>query len=185
MKDANVFIADPGNTRAILAVSALARAMKEENKVAIVRCVWRHGQGNVIVGVLTPNVSDKDNIVGFTTHIYWVLLNLLIFSIFAPHSFDGFCSILILHVIAWQPDSFNFNVLPFVEDVREFQFPSFNNFPASWQPNEQQQEAADDLVKLLDLAPSGKEEALQPEFTPNPVLQVLHSCNFTICIIIV
>ncbi|KAF5466965.1 hypothetical protein F2P56_016842 [Juglans regia] len=131
MKDANVFIADPGNTRAILAVSALARAMKEENKVAIVRCVWRQGQGNVIVGVLTPNVSDKENI----------------------------------------PDSFNFNVLPFVEDVREFQFPSFNNFPASWQPNEQQQEAADDLVKLLDLAPSGKEEALQPEFTPNPVLQ--------------
>ncbi|XP_041021751.1 ATP-dependent DNA helicase 2 subunit KU80 [Juglans microcarpa x Juglans regia] len=131
MKDANVFIADPGNTRAIIAVSALARAMKEENKVAIVRCVWRHGQGNVIVGVLTPNVSDKDNI----------------------------------------PDSFNFNVLPFVEDVREFQFPSFNNFPASWQPNEQQQEAADDLVKLLDLAPSGKEEALQPEFTPNPILQ--------------
>ncbi|KAG2729622.1 hypothetical protein I3760_01G259500 [Carya illinoinensis] len=131
MKDANVFIADPGNTRAILAVSALARAMKAENKVAVVRCVWRHGQGNVIVGVLTPNVSDKDNI----------------------------------------PDSFNFNVLPFVEDVREFQFPSFNNFPASWQPNEQQQEAADDLVKLLDLAPSGKEEVLQPEFTPNPVLQ--------------
>ena len=78
-----------------------------------------------------------------------------------------------LGVIAGQPDSFYFNVLPFAEDVREFQFPSFNNFPASWQPNEQQQEAADNLVKMLDLAPSGKEEALQPEFTPNPVLEVL------------
>lgn len=70
-------------------------------------------------------------------------------------------------------------MLPFAEDVREFQFPSFNNVPASWQPNEQQQEAADNLVKMLDLAPHGKEEALLPDFTPNPVLQVLmqfHGC---------
>ena len=74
---------------------------------------------------------------------------------------------------ARQPDSFFFNVLPFAEDVREFQFPSFSNFPISWQPNEQQQEAADNLVKMLDLAPSGKGETLQPEFTPNPVLEVL------------
>uniref|UniRef100_A0A2N9EDU9 ATP-dependent DNA helicase 2 subunit KU80 n=1 Tax=Fagus sylvatica TaxID=28930 RepID=A0A2N9EDU9_FAGSY len=138
MKDVNVLIADPGNTRAINAVSALAKAMKEKNKVAIVRCVWRNGQGSVVVGVLTPNVSDRDN--------------------------------------SNTPDSFYFNVLPFAEDVREFQFPSFNNFPASWQPNEQQQEAADNLVKMLDLAPSGKEEALQPEFTPNPVLERFYRC---------
>lgn len=63
MKDVNIFIPEPGNRRAILAVSALARAMKDMNKVAILRCVWRQGQGNVVVGVLTPNVSDNDNIV--------------------------------------------------------------------------------------------------------------------------
>lgn len=63
MKDANVFIADPENSKAILAVSALARAMKDMNRVAIVRCVWRQGQGNVTIGVLTPNVSDKGNVV--------------------------------------------------------------------------------------------------------------------------
>ena len=40
--------------KAILALSALARAMKEMNKV---RCVWRQGQVNVVVGFLTPNVS--------------------------------------------------------------------------------------------------------------------------------
>lgn len=55
-----------------------------------------------------------------------------------------------------QPDSFYFNVLPFAEDVREFQFPSFSNLPSSWQPNEEQQEATDNLVKMLDLAPSSK-----------------------------
>lgn len=65
MKDVNIFIADPGNKKAIAAVSALARAMKEMNKVAILRCVWRQGQANVVIGVLTPNVSDKDNIVSF------------------------------------------------------------------------------------------------------------------------
>lgn len=79
----------------------------------------------------------------------------------------------IFSVCAGQPDSFYFNVLPFAEDIREFQFPSFNNFPMLWQPNEKQQEAADILVKMLDLAPSGKPETLLPEFTPNPVLEVI------------
>ncbi|CAK7347919.1 unnamed protein product [Dovyalis caffra] len=134
MKDVNIFIPEPGNTRAALAVSALARAMKEMNKVAILRCVWRQGQGSVVVGVLTPNISEKDS----------------------------------------TPDVFYFNVLPFAEDVREFQFPSLSSFPASWQPNEQQQEAADNLVKMLDLAPSGKQEALLPDFTPNPVLELFY-----------
>jgi len=72
-----------------------------------------------------------------------------------------------------QPDSFYLNVLPFAEDVREFQFPSFSNFPASWQPNEQQLEAAANLIKTLDLAPHGQEEVLLPDFTTNPVLEVL------------
>ncbi|KAM7512073.1 hypothetical protein LguiB_010948 [Lonicera macranthoides] len=131
MKDVNIFVAEPGNARAILAVSALARAMKEMNKVAILRCVWRQGQGNVVIGVLTPNISGKDSI----------------------------------------PDSFYFNVLPFAEDVREFQFPSFSNIPVALQPNEQQQEAADNLVKMLELAPTDREETLRPDFTPNPVLE--------------
>lgn len=42
----------------------------------------------------------------------------------------------------------------------------------------QQQEAADNLVKMLDLAPSSKVETLQPEFTPNPVLEVLKHADY-------
>ncbi|KAJ0964159.1 hypothetical protein J5N97_029281 [Dioscorea zingiberensis] len=131
MRDVYIFIPEPGNRKAIAAVSAIARAMKELNKVAILRCVWRQGQGSVVVGVLTPNISCTDNI----------------------------------------PDSFYFNVLPFAEDVREFQFPSFSKFPAAWLPNALQQEAADSFVRRLDLAPSGREEMLKPDFTPNPVLE--------------
>lgn len=41
------------------------------------------------------------------------------------------------------------------------------------QPNEKQQEAADKLVQMLDLAPTGKEEALRPDLTPNPILEVI------------
>lgn len=74
---------------------------------------------------------------------------------------------------SWQADSFYFNVLPFSEDVREFQFPSFSSYPSSLQPNEEQQEAANRLVKVLELVPSGKEEILQPDLTLNPVLEVL------------
>lgn len=72
MKDVNLFIGEPGKREAVIAVSALARAMKEMNKVAIVRCVWRQGQAGVVIGVLSPNVSMKDNIVSipFQFHIY-------------------------------------------------------------------------------------------------------------------
>ncbi|KAG2314346.1 hypothetical protein Bca4012_065016 [Brassica carinata] len=131
MKDVNIVVPDPSKEKSVIAVSAIAREMKQTNKVAIVRCVWRNGQGNVVVGVLTPNVSERDD----------------------------------------TPDSFYFNVLPFAEDIREFPFPSFSRFPASWKPDEQQQAVADNLVKMLDLAPSPKEEVLKPELTPNPVLQ--------------
>lgn len=65
MKDVNIFIPEPGNTKAIIAVSAMARAMKEKNRSAILRCVWREGQRNVVVGALTPNLSSTDKIVRF------------------------------------------------------------------------------------------------------------------------
>ena len=70
--------------------------------------------------------------------------------------------------------------------MREFQFPYFTNFPASWQPNEQQLEGAANLVKSLDLAPHGKEEVLLPDFTPNPVLEVpiLLFSHFLVCVLI-
>jgi len=91
MKDVYVFLPEPGNTRAMIAVSAVARAMKEMNKVAIVRCVWRQGQANVVIGVLTPNLSDKENIVGFfclcflyfiLVYLYWLQFCLFIFYLF-------------------------------------------------------------------------------------------------------
>lgn len=56
--------------------------------------------------------------------------------------------------------------------MREYQFPSFSNLPSYLQPNQQQLEATDNLVKMLDLAPDGEEKVLLPEFTPNPILEV-------------
>ena len=70
MKDVCLFIPEPGNTKATLAVSAVARAMHQMNKVAIVRCVWRQGQGNVALGVLTPNISSVNNVVSFIFVVY-------------------------------------------------------------------------------------------------------------------
>ncbi|VAH96463.1 unnamed protein product [Triticum turgidum subsp. durum] len=135
MKDVNSFVPEPGNTKAMVAVSALARAMQEMNKVAILRCVWRQNQANVAFGVLTPNISSVNNV----------------------------------------PDSFYFNILPFAEDIRDFPFRSFSSLPPSSQPTEEQQEAADNLVKMLDLAPPGREEILRPDFTPNPMLERFYS----------
>ncbi|KAH7425556.1 hypothetical protein KP509_11G060300 [Ceratopteris richardii] len=131
MKEANIFIPEPGNSKSILAFSALARAMKQLDKVAIVRCVWRQGQAGVVIGVLTPYIAAEENF----------------------------------------PDCFYFNILPFMEDAREFPFKSLDNLPSNMQPSISQQEAADKLVKLFDLAPEDQEERLSPERTLNPVLQ--------------
>lgn len=56
--------------------------------------------------------------------------------------------------------------------MREFEFKSFSSVPESLQPSMQQQEAADNLVRMLDLSPDEDEELLQPEQTVNPILQV-------------
>lgn len=63
-------------------------------------------------------------------------------------------------------------MIPFADDMREFHFDSFTSAPDALQPSEAQQEAADNLVRMLDLSPEGGDELLQPEHTVNPVLQV-------------
>ncbi|KAL3698242.1 hypothetical protein R1sor_012318 [Riccia sorocarpa] len=62
MKEANVFIPEPGNERSTVAVSCLARGMEAEGKVAIVRCIWRARQTNVVLGVLTPCLAGEDSV---------------------------------------------------------------------------------------------------------------------------
>lgn len=59
-----MFVAEPSHEKSILAVSALARALKETDYVAIVRCVWRQGQTNVVMGALVPFLSTQENVVG-------------------------------------------------------------------------------------------------------------------------
>ncbi|KAH1247353.1 ATP-dependent DNA helicase 2 subunit KU80 [Glycine max] len=54
MKDVYVSLPKPGNTRAMIAVSAVARAMKEMNKVAILDLA-PHGQEEVLLPDFTPN----------------------------------------------------------------------------------------------------------------------------------
>lgn len=63
MKETNLFIPEPGNTKSALAISALVRAMEYTEMVAVVRCVWRHGQANVVIGVLTPAPAINDQTV--------------------------------------------------------------------------------------------------------------------------
>ncbi|KAJ7541908.1 hypothetical protein O6H91_10G081700 [Diphasiastrum complanatum] len=131
MKETSVFVPEPGNEKSVSAMSALARGLDATHMVAIVRCIFRQGQANVVIGVLTPNLATEHHVV----------------------------------------DSLYFNVIPFAEDVREFGFASFNNLPASKQPSKDQQNAVDNLVRMMDLAPPKGEEMLQPERTLNPVLQ--------------
>lgn len=61
---------EPGHQKSIVAVSALARAMKEHDYAAVVRCVWRQGQTNVVMGILLPFVSAQENVVSLKPPLY-------------------------------------------------------------------------------------------------------------------
>jgi hypothetical protein len=82
-----MFVPEPGHTKSILAVSALARAMDASHQVALVRCVWRQGQNNVVLGVLTPYVATQLNRVRLH-NIIWRFLEISARSVlFCPTIF--------------------------------------------------------------------------------------------------
>ena len=86
-----------------LALSALARACMEKDKVAIVQCALRKGSA-VFLGVLSPFV-ERDR----------------------------------------HPDAFLMNVTPFLEDVRDFTFPSFTSKEQLF-PSDEQLETLGQIV---------------------------------------
>ncbi|KAI7840633.1 hypothetical protein COHA_005655 [Chlorella ohadii] len=62
------------------------------------------------------------------------------------------------------------NVLPFMEDFRDYKFPSFTK--KAWAPSEEQLEAARGLVQAMSLGPP--HEQLVPESTPYPQVHRLY-----------
>lgn len=77
-------------------------------------------------------------------------------------------------------------VLPFVESVREYQFPSIDAYgkhtPARFKPSDEQHAAMRALIEGLDLMAAATDdegarcEALVPELVFNPVLQYFYQC---------
>ena len=61
--------------------------------------------------------------------------------------------------------------LPFSDDIRGFDFPSFENAPTSQQPKEQQVAAAEQVVAAFAI----DHDSLRPERTFNPVMQRLRA----------
>eukprot|EP00455_Lapot_gusevi_P048048 TRINITY_DN6592_c0_g2_i3.p1 TRINITY_DN6592_c0_g2~~TRINITY_DN6592_c0_g2_i3.p1 ORF type:complete len:729 (-),score=150.15 TRINITY_DN6592_c0_g2_i3:21-2207(-) len=79
-------------------------------------------------------------------------------------------------------EGFYWNQLPFAEDIRDFQFGSFNAIP-SFVPSPAQVTAAENLIRSLDLTnvPSPDDETetteiLKPKYTFNPILQRFYQC---------
>lgn len=73
---------------------------------------------------------------------------------------------------AGAPPHLLLNQLPFMEDVRDYKFPSFGK--KSWQPSGEQLDAAAVLVSSMNLREGPLQEQLKPEQTPNPPLHRLH-----------
>lgn len=64
------------------------------------------------------------------------------------------------------------NVLPFMEDFRDYKFPSFTK--KAWAPSEEQLEAAQGLVQAMSLGEGPPHEQLVPEGTPYPQVHRLY-----------
>lgn len=58
-RDTNIFIIAPRN---IVAIFVVAKEMQTTKNVFILRFVWRKGQSNDVLGILTPNISNTDNV---------------------------------------------------------------------------------------------------------------------------
>jgi ATP-dependent DNA helicase 2 subunit 2 len=74
-------------------------------------------------------------------------------------------------------DFFYFNTLPFAEDIRTYPFPSFERLNT----NEQQLQAAEDLIRSMDLMSAEEEdgapvESLKPAHTHHPIVQHFYDC---------
>lgn len=135
-----------GNPSGQIGVSALATALNDTGRVAIVRYVKRKN-AQPLLGVLTPvlvrDPADCEELgEGYRTANF---------------------------------DYLHFNRLPFAEDLRDFPFHSFTS-DERFEPSESQREAASSLIDDLDLTkvPSSdgtEREKLNPVHTFNPILQ--------------
>lgn len=142
----DAIIAPPGDRVGEFGVSALASALQETGKVAIVRYVKRKN-AQPLLGVLTPQiVRDASE---------------------CEQLGEGYRQA--------NFDYLHFNRLPFAEDLRDFPFHSFTS-DENFEPSEAQREAASNLIDDLDLTqvPSDdgvERELLNPVHTFNPILQ--------------
>ncbi|CAI5974961.1 unnamed protein product [Closterium sp. NIES-65] len=122
IKDTAILLPEPSNTKAALALSALAQAMESSEKVAIVRFkLTNRADSGVALGVLTPWCRGKR---GFTEEEDESVPDLLLFNTIpfsedirefffpsleaTPDVFPSPCP----------PDLLLFNTIPFSEDIR-------------------------------------------------------------------
>lgn len=161
LKDCSVLLPDsgagPGHWEAFAALHA---ALSARGQVAVVRCVMR-ARAAPYLGALSPHAGGAAAGSGGGPAV-------------APSTPAGTAS-----AAAALPPCLVLNVLPFSDDVRQVYFPPWHARPELL-PNQAQLQAAEALVKDLDLGPdqghaastgAGRGEVLVPETTVNPVLR--------------
>ncbi|QDZ17895.1 SPOC-like domain-containing protein [Chloropicon primus] len=114
--EASVVLGEAKNPGSQQAVSALARALEEEDQVGVVRCVAR-SNSDPYLGALLPCVSQEKDI----------------------------------------PDHLVLCMLPFAEDIREYQFASLNA-AEKWIPSEEELNLAEDIIREMSLVDDKRED---------------------------
>ena len=122
------------------------------------------------VDLLIPNPSSEEDILALQSFVNEMLkMNKVLIARFVyRQNSDPKLVVLTPHQSKRGP-VFYLNVLPTVEDIRDFQFSSLD------QCSIQQEEVVSKFIDSLDLEQNG-EELLKPNETYNPVLQYFYQC---------
>ena len=122
------------------------------------------------VDIVVPNPTSEEDIIGTTALVKEMLkMNKVIIARYVPRNNSQPKLVVLTPHMSKRGPMFYLNILPTVEEIRDFQFDSLP------EASKKQEEFMGHFIDSLDLEQDGEEE-IKPSETYNPMLQYFYKC---------
>ena len=122
------------------------------------------------VDIVVPNPTSEEDIIGTTALVKEMLkMNKVIIARYVPRNNSQPKLVVLTPHMSKRGPMFYLNILPTVEEIRDFQFDSLP------EASKKQEEFMGHFIDSLDLEQDGEEE-IKPTETYNPMLQYFYKC---------
>jgi len=122
------------------------------------------------VDIVVPNPTSEEDIIGTTALVKEMLkMNKVIIARYVPRNNSQPKLVVLTPHMSKRGPMFYLNILPTVEEIRDFQFDSLP------EASKKQEEFIGHFIDSLDLEQDGEEE-IKPTETYNPMLQYFYKC---------